>query len=93
MTLDCQGDVELMDRMKTEQRERKQKEGTHRAYVRDDGDSLSSSDEEELDQRVAEAEGGPTKEKKGLKAWMQGDRNREKREAEDDMAGRAAQAG
>ena len=67
MTLDCQGDAKRMEEMKREQRERKKKEGKHVAYVRDDGDSMSSSDEEELDQRAAEAEGGHTKETRGLK--------------------------
>lgn len=71
MTLDCQGDAKRMEEMKREQRERKTKERKHVAYVRDDGDSMSSSDEEELDQRAAEAEGGHTKETTGLKRWKE----------------------
>lgn len=71
MTLDCQGDAKRMEEMKREQRERKNKERKHVAYVRDDGDSMSSSDEEELDQRAAEAEGRRTKETTGLKRWKE----------------------
>lgn len=71
VTLDCQGDAKRMEEMKKEQRERKKKERKHVAYVRDDGDSMSSSDEEELDQRAAEAEGGRTQKKTGLKKWKE----------------------
>lgn len=89
VTLDSQGDADRMAKMKTEQRERKKKEGTHTAYVQDDGDSMSSSDEEDLDRRAAEIEAGDSggNHRKGkLKTWIQGDREREKRETEDDMA-------
>lgn len=96
VTLDSQGDAERMAKMKTEQRERKKREGTHKAYMQNDSDSMSSSDEEELDRRAAEiAEGkeGNQKEKKGLKGWIEGDREREKRETEDDMAIRPGPSG
>ena len=91
VTLDSQGDSERMGKMKTEQRERKKREGTHTAYVQDDGDSISSSDESELDRRAADIEAGGNgdnqkKEKKGLRGWIEGDRERVKRETEDDMA-------
>lgn len=53
VTLDCMGDKERMDRMKGEQRQRKKKEGKGpRTYIRDDGSSISSSDEEELERRA-----------------------------------------
>lgn len=90
VTLDSQGDAERMANMKTEQRERKKSEGTHTAYMQDDGDSMSSSDEEELNRRAAEMEEGDglnqKKGKRGLKGWIEGNREREKRETEDDMA-------
>lgn len=57
VTLDCMGDKERMDRMKSEQRRRKKKEGKgRRAYVQDDGSSLSSSDEEDLERRAMSAD-------------------------------------
>lgn len=98
VTLDCTGDAERMNKMKTEQRERKKREGAGHAYIFDDGDSMSSSDEEELDRRAAGLrdddddgdDGGKEKVKKKqrLKDWIEGDREREKRETEDDMAGK-----
>lgn len=100
VTLDCTSDAERMGKMKTEQRERKKSEGTGQAYIFDDGDSMSSSDEEELDRRAAglndDDDGDATgkgKAKKGLRAWIEGDRDREKRETEDDTAGRAGPSG
>ena len=50
-TLDCQADAEEMAKLKAEQRDRKQKEGDHIVYYQgSDSSSISSSDEEELDQ-------------------------------------------
>lgn len=53
VTLDCMADKERMDRMKGEQRGRKKKESKgRRVYMEDDGSSLSSSDDEELERRA-----------------------------------------
>ncbi|KZF24621.1 hypothetical protein L228DRAFT_281678 [Xylona heveae TC161] len=50
LTLDCNGDKEKMDRLKTQQRERKKTEGDAHVYVQgSDAGSISSSDEEMLD--------------------------------------------
>lgn len=50
LTLDCNGDAEKMNRMKSEQRERKKKEGDHIIYRQGSrSGSISSSDESELD--------------------------------------------
>lgn len=99
VTLDCSGDKEKMDKWKNEQRERKKAEGKHTAVVQGDGGSLSSSDDEDLDQQegIAKGEGKPsTKDKvKGkleeplqkVENIRKGDRVREERETEDDMAG------
>lgn len=99
VTLDCMGDKEKMDKWKTEQRERKKKEGKHTAVVQPDDSSMSSSsDEEDLDRQegIARGQGKPsTKEKvKGkleeplhmVENIRKGDREREERETEDDMA-------
>jgi hypothetical protein len=49
-TLDCQADADEQQKLKSEQRERKQKEGDHIVYTQgSDSSSISSSDEEELD--------------------------------------------
>jgi hypothetical protein len=49
-TLDCQGDAEKMEQMKSEQREKKKKEGDHVIYTQASrSSSVSSSDESELD--------------------------------------------
>lgn len=49
-TLDCQGDEELMNKLKSEQRERKEKSGKQITYMQNSSmSSLSSSDEEKLD--------------------------------------------
>lgn len=56
-TLDCVGDAEKMQRMKTEQRERRKVEGEDRTYAQADHSSISSSDEENLD----EVSGNPKK--------------------------------
>ncbi|KAK5109729.1 hypothetical protein LTR62_006569 [Meristemomyces frigidus] len=61
-TLDCQKDEEKMNKMKAEQRERKEKEGDHIVYTQGSrGSSISSSDDENLDrieQGVAAEESG-----------------------------------
>ncbi len=50
-TLDCQADADKMGKLKGEQRERKKKEGDHVVYTQaSDSSSISSSDEEELNQ-------------------------------------------
>lgn len=100
VTLDCTGDKEKMDKWKNEQRERKKTEGRHTAVVQPDDSSMSSSsDEEDLDRQegIARGQGKPgTKEKvKGkleeplhmVENIRKGDREREERETEDDMAG------
>ena len=96
-TLDCMGDKDKMDKMKRQQRERRKAEGENRAYVQpDDAGSISSSDEEDLD-----AAAGQSKEKgklaqardkmaapgEAIRNWVQGDKERERREEEEDMAG------
>ena len=98
VTLDCNGDKEKMGKWKTEQRERKKAEGKHTAVVQADSDSESSSDEEDLDRQEGIAEGGgapSTKDKvKGklgeplqmVENIRKGDREREERETQDDMA-------
>ncbi|MCJ1286923.1 hypothetical protein MMC26_006269 [Xylographa opegraphella] len=98
-TLDCTGDKEVMEKMKEEQRSCKKKEGKHTAVVQGDGGSISSSDEEDLDNAVAQndeaKEKGPT-EKLGhaiaapaeeLTTWAQGHKAREQRETEDHTGG------
>lgn len=51
MTLDCNGDADKMNKMKSEQRERKKKEGDHIIYRQGSrGSSISSSDESDLDE-------------------------------------------
>lgn len=51
MTLDCNGDADKMNKMKSEQRERKKKEGDHIIYRQGSrSSSISSSDESELDE-------------------------------------------
>lgn len=94
-TLDCQADEEKMNEMKTEQRERKKAEGKGIQFIQDSDGEISSSDEEDLDR--AEAGGkGSRKQRAKKKArqpktklgqWVEGDREREQREEEDDMAG------
>lgn len=50
LTLDCQADAEQMSRMKSEQRERKKREGNNIIYAQvSDSSSISSSDDERLD--------------------------------------------
>lgn len=51
LTLDCNKDAEKQQRMKKEQRERKKREGDHIIYTQGSrASSISSSDEDELDQ-------------------------------------------
>ncbi|KAL8652946.1 MAG: hypothetical protein Q9210_002392 [Variospora velana] len=54
VTLDCVADADRMGKLKREQRERKKAEGNGTVVLQDDGSSLSSSDEEELEERVRE---------------------------------------
>lgn len=99
-TLDCQADAERMNEMKTQQRERKKAEGKGVQYIQDSDGEISSSDEESLDRAEGRATGesGRRMKKKKVKRkarqpktaldqWRQGDKEREKREEEDDMAG------
>lgn len=98
VTLDCNDDKEKMDKWKNEQRERKKKEGKHTAVVQGDSSSSSNSDEEDLDDQegIAKGKGKPStkdKMKRKLEEPLQkveniraGDREREQRETEDDMA-------
>ena len=99
VTLDCNGDKEKMDKWKNEQRERKKAEGNHQAVVQNDSSSIGSSDEENLNRQegIVGGEVKPnTKNKvKGkveeslqkVEDIRKGDREREERETEDDMAG------
>ena len=102
ITLDCNGDKEKMDKWKTEQRERKKTEGKGVVAVQGDSDSISSSDEEDLDDQQRTAEGGAKKTKKEkakekmeeplqkVEGIRKGEREREAREREGDM-GRSGQ--
>ncbi|KAF2098650.1 hypothetical protein NA57DRAFT_39354 [Rhizodiscina lignyota] len=58
VTLDCQADAEKMGKMKDEQRERKKKEGDHIVFTQanQSDSSISSSEEEALDDLEAEGE-------------------------------------
>ena len=96
-TLDCTADEEKMNKMKTEQRERKKAEGKGIQFIQDSDGEISSSDEEELDRAEAGGRKGSRKQRVKKKArqpktklgqWVEGDRERERREEEDDMAGR-----
>ncbi|KAF1943449.1 hypothetical protein EJ02DRAFT_453353 [Clathrospora elynae] len=59
-TLDCQGDADKMDQMKSEQRERKKKEGDQVVYTQmSRSSSMSSSDVDELDRLEAQGEMSP----------------------------------
>lgn len=61
--LDCQADSERMEKMKKEQRERKKAEGNNMVFTQRRSDSISSSDEEELNAlegtRTGAAHSGP----------------------------------
>lgn len=53
MTLDCQADEEKMNKLKDEQREKKQHSGAQITYLQNNSNSsISSSDEEELNERA-----------------------------------------
>lgn len=105
VTLDCNGDKEKMEKWKTEQRERKKAEGKGVVAVQGDSGSISSSDEEDLDNQQRQAEGGAklsTKEKmmkkveepmNAVRNNRDGDKEREQRETEDDMAGSSNMSG
>ncbi|KAL8730433.1 MAG: hypothetical protein Q9166_004071 [cf. Caloplaca sp. 2 TL-2023] len=71
VTLDCRADEEKMGKLKKEQRERKKAEGKGTVYMQDDRSSLSSSDEEELEERMREygedGEGGNGAEKENTR--------------------------
>lgn len=97
VTLDCNGDKEKMDKWKTEQRERKKAEGQGVIAVQGDNGSISSSDEEDLDDQQRHAEGGgklstkqklvnkieePVEKAKGIR---KGEMEREQRETEEDL--------
>jgi len=93
-TLDCAADQEKMDKMKTEQRERKKTEGEGMQFVQDSDGEISSSDEEDLDRATGAKASKKQKAKNKVKQpktklgqWVQGDKEREQREEEDDMAG------
>ncbi|KAL8843575.1 MAG: hypothetical protein Q9170_000079 [Blastenia crenularia] len=105
VTLDCSADADRMGKLKKEQRERKKAEGKGTVVMQDDGSSLSSSDEEELEERMREYDEdgvagteGEAMEKKRRKVkreiqesklgdWVHGDREREDREAREDLQG------
>ncbi len=88
-----------MGRWKGEQRERKKAEGNDAVAIQDDGDSVSSSDEEDLRDQERQAQGGAalsTKQKVVKKAEepfdkieniRRGAREREERETQGDMGG------
>ena len=109
-TLDCNGDKDRMNEMKAAQRERRNAEGKNTAFVQGDAGSISSSDEEDLEEQVKQVGGGDREKnaeedqskgkssvrdaahhvaepKEKIKEWVNGDQEREKREAEDDMGG------
>lgn len=98
-TLDCTSDEEKMKKMKTEQRERKKAEGQGMQFVQDSDGEISSSDEEDLDRQSGAKKSKTQKTKKAkqpktkLGQWVEGDRERERREEEDDMAGTGTQNG
>lgn len=95
LTLDCNGDKEKMDKLKSQQRQRKKAEGQHSAVVQGDGGSISSSDEEDLDSQAGKPKArgklgqvGHTiaEPKDQIMNWVQGNTEREQRETEGDMA-------
>lgn len=93
-TLDCTAESEKMNKMKTEQRERKNTEGAGMAFIQDSDGEISSSDEEDLDKQEARGRRRKRREKVAepktiVGKWRRGDKERERREEEDDMAGSA----
>ena len=103
VTLDCNGDKEKMEKWKNEQRERKKAEGKGVVVVQGDSGSISSSDEEDLEDQQRQAEGAgklSTKDKIAGKVQepihmienlRKGDREREARETEGDLGGASSQ--
>ena len=92
-TLDCTSQSEKMAKMKTEQRERKKAEGKGMAYIQDSDGEISSSDEEDLARMESKGRRRKKREKvaepkTSIGKWIQGDKERARREEEDDMAGR-----
>lgn len=65
LTLDCQKDADKMNKMKDEQRERKKQEGDGTIFLQGDNSSISSSDEEDLDDIQAGLAGGQGKHEHG----------------------------
>ena len=96
VTLDCRSDEEKMTKWKNEQRERKKTEGKGMIAVQGDSGSISSSDEEDLDDQQQEYEAGARPGKKAKAKGMvnnirKGEREREERETADDMGTSSAQ--
>ena len=96
VTLDCRGDEEKMTKWKNEQRERKKTEGKGMVAVQGDSGSISSSDEEDLDDQQQEYEAGGRPGKRAKAKGMvnnirKGEREREERETADDMGTSSAQ--
>ncbi|EDN07535.1 conserved hypothetical protein [Histoplasma mississippiense (nom. inval.)] len=59
-TYDCQGDSKVLEKLKEEQRERKSKSGRQMTYLQRSSSfsSISSSDEEDLDEYFGQSSGG-----------------------------------
>ena len=92
-TLDCTSQSEKMAKMKTEQRERKKVEGKGMAYIQDSDGEIISSDEEDLARVESKGRRRKKREKvaepkTSIGKWIQGDKERARREEENDMAGR-----
>ena len=97
VTLDCSADEEKMNKWKSEQRERKKAEGNGVVLVQGDSGSISSSDEEDLDDVQRRTNGAGKRSNKDkvtgkveeplahIKNIRKGERDREERETEDDM--------
>jgi hypothetical protein len=93
--LDCMSDKDELDKMKKEQTEQRKEESPQRAYAQADQSSISSSDEEALDEAAGEGKQrnkaqkvahNVAEPKDKLMAWSQGDERREKRQDEDGTA-------
>ncbi|QIX00267.1 hypothetical protein AMS68_005784 [Peltaster fructicola] len=65
LTLDCQKDEKLMNKMKNEQRERKKQEGDGTVFLQGDDSSISSSDEDDLDAIQSGIAGGEGRHERG----------------------------
>lgn len=59
-TYDCQGDSKVLEKLKEEQRERKSRSGRQMTYLQRSSSfsSISSSDEEDLDEYFGQSSGG-----------------------------------